>query len=306
MSALDHTHLSDRGDTVTHDNQLTSHDNQLTSRLTQSPETMQKRTARVPRPSKGTATTVTPSSARIPLPPSHIPISLMEGSPGGTLVEEEGGAAVSAGQAKGTRNHDDNDDWLMTSSASRPIVICDDGIGEEDIVMVTADSNNTAHSSRNEPLSACNVKERVKCPICGASFTEAQINAHLDRCLETSGRNTSCNGETQSLVQKKHKKLPKIVWNLLKDRELKKWLKDYHLPTTGRRHDMIQRLQEFSLRYNAQCDSQNPRTVEQVAGDMVKDDLARQSVSVPPADNMQVPKGCSDQEIDLLRRKGAT
>ena len=44
-------------------------------------------------------------------------------------------------------------------------------------------------------------------------------------------------------------------------------------------------------------------SVEQVAGDMVKDDLTRQSVSVPPVDNMQVPKGCTDEEMDQLRRK---
>ena len=44
-------------------------------------------------------------------------------------------------------------------------------------------------------------------------------------------------------------------------------------------------------------------SVEQVAGDMVKDDLTRQSVSVPPVDNMHVPKGCTDEEMDQLRRK---
>eukprot|EP00731_Ephydatia_muelleri_P000411 Em0001g411a len=262
MSTFDRTHHNDKGDAASHGNQPASR-----PQPTQSPEMTQKRTARVPRPSKGTAAIVSPTppppSISVPLPPSHIPVSLME----------EG---LSVGQANGARNHDD---WLMTaSSASSPIVICDDGTGEEGIIMVTEDPNNASfsHLSRNKPPSAGNSKQqRVQCPVCGASFTEAQINMHLDRCLQTSGASTSTSGDTQSL--QKPKKLPKI--------------------------DMIQRLQEFSLRYNAQCDSQNPRTVEQVAGDMVKDDLTRQSVSVPPVDNMHVPKGCTDEEMDQLRRK---
>ena len=70
---------------------------------------------------------------------------------------EEG---LSVGQANGTRNHDD---WLMTaSSRSSPIVICDDGTGEEGIVMVTEDPNDASfsHLSQNKPPSAGNSKQQ--------------------------------------------------------------------------------------------------------------------------------------------------
>ena len=45
----------------------------------------------------------------------------------------------------------------------------------------------------------------------------------------------------------------------MKDRELKKKLKEYHLPTHGQRKALIARLEEFTLQYKAQQDSLCPK-----------------------------------------------
>lgn len=49
----------------------------------------------------------------------------------------------------------------------------------------------------------------------------------------------------------------------MKDRDLREKVKQYGMPGKGPRAVLIERLKEFTLRYNAQCDS-NPKTSELV------------------------------------------
>lgn len=225
------------------------------------------------------------SGAKVPRPPSSIPASL--------LLDE--GTEMSTG----VQDCSHGDQPLSTSICS-PIMICDDDDDNLTLVENAARTSPGVHSLDERLPSASNRIRKVQCPVCGMTLSEGAINLHLDKCLQTSG---STSRHAQSSVETKVKRLPKIVWNLLKDKDLKKKLKEYHLPATGRRHDMIQRLQEFSLRYNAQCDSRNPRTIEQVANDMVKEDLSRQSASLPPSCSAQLPKGSTEEEIEQSRRK---
>ena len=44
------------------------------------------------------------------------------------------------------------------------------------------------------------------------------------------------------------------------DKQLRKQLKEYHLPTQGKRDVLLKRIKEFTLLYNAECDALNPRT----------------------------------------------
>eukprot|EP00731_Ephydatia_muelleri_P000402 Em0001g402a len=170
---------------------------------------------------------------------------------------EEG---LSVGQANGARNHDD---WLMTaSSASSPIVICDDGTGEEGIIMGRRiQTTRRFRMSGTKPPSAGNSKQqrgaststRGDTQRCGTPPTHRGLGNGVHRAHRTLVARLRL-AEAQETAQ--------IVWNLLKDKDLKKKLKDYHLlPLEGTCKDMIQRLQEFSLRYNAQCDL---RITEQV------------------------------------------
>lgn len=54
--------------------------------------------------------------------------------------------------------------------------------------------------------------------------------------------------------------MPKVVYNLLSDRDLKKKLKEHGLSSHGSRQQLIKRHQEFVHVYNAQCDSLNPKS----------------------------------------------
>lgn len=58
--------------------------------------------------------------------------------------------------------------------------------------------------------------------------------------------------------------MPKLVYNLLSVQELKRRLKECHLPLQGSRDQLIKRHQDFVYLYNAQCDSLNPKSGERI------------------------------------------
>ena len=115
----------------------------------------------------------------------------------------------------------------------------------------------------------------VECPVCGAAVKRSLINSHLDRCLADPFPSNPLNSDPLTStppsskgvgigVQYKHgrslPRLPKIVFSIMTDRELKKKLKEYGLPTQGQRKTLMARLQEFTLQYKAQQDSLHPKT----------------------------------------------
>ena len=122
----------------------------------------------------------------------------------------------------------------------------------------------------------------VVCPVCGKHTKANLINAHLDRCLSDPFPTLPllsnppplpstpppsrvppqivCDG---GIIYKRGSslpRLPKIVLSIMKDRELRKKLKEYHLPTHGQRAALIARLEEFTLQYKAQQDSLCPKS----------------------------------------------
>lgn len=58
----------------------------------------------------------------------------------------------------------------------------------------------------------------------------------------------------------KRKLLPKLVYSLLSDRDLRKRLKEHGLSTQGTKQQLIKRHQEFVHMYNSECDSLNPKS----------------------------------------------
>ena len=107
----------------------------------------------------------------------------------------------------------------------------------------------------------------VSCPVCQVEVFEKFINTHLDKCLNQitapssgSGSHASSSFSSSSSSSPRLKRLPKLVFNIMNDKQLRKQLKEYHLPTQGKRDVMMKRLKEFTLLYNAECDALNPRT----------------------------------------------
>ena len=56
--------------------------------------------------------------------------------------------------------------------------------------------------------------------------------------------------------------MPKLVYNLMRDAELRRRLNEVGLPASGDRSTLIRRHQELTLLYNAESDSLNPKSGE--------------------------------------------
>ncbi|XP_043298048.1 E3 ubiquitin-protein ligase RAD18 isoform X2 [Cervus elaphus] len=96
---------------------------------------------------------------------------------------------------------------------------------------------------------------KVDCPVCGVNIPENHINKHLDSCLSREEKKESLRSSVH-----KRKPLPKTVYNLLSDRDLKKKLKQHGLSVHGNKQQLIKRHQEFVHMYNAQCDALHPKS----------------------------------------------
>ncbi|XP_062977562.1 E3 ubiquitin-protein ligase RAD18 [Elgaria multicarinata webbii] len=147
--------------------------------------------------------------------------------------------------------------------------------------------------------SATKVVTKVECPICGVPVQELHINKHLDSCLTKDEKKDSLrsSGHTRKL-------LPKVVYNLLSDRDLRKRLKDYGLSTQGTKQQLIKRHKEFVHMYNSQCDSLNPKSVAEIVKELENVEKTRMQLesSKPREDSMTFAKNQTENEIDEIHR----
>ncbi|XP_058419218.1 E3 ubiquitin-protein ligase RAD18 isoform X3 [Diceros bicornis minor] len=112
-----------------------------------------------------------------------------------------------------------------------------------------------AHVPATPSTSTFKQVTKVDCPVCGVSIPENHINTHLDSCLSREEKKESLRSSIH-----KRKPLPKTVYNLLSDRDLKKKLKQHGLSIQGNKQQLIKRHQEFVHMYNAQCDALHPKS----------------------------------------------
>ena len=101
----------------------------------------------------------------------------------------------------------------------------------------------------------------VPCPVCQVEVFERFINSHLDQCLQRMTTPTSSHAPSSS-SSPGLKRLQRLVFTMMNDKQLRKQLKEYHLPNQGKRDVLLKRIKEFTLLYNAECDALHPRTSE--------------------------------------------
>ncbi|KAK9505406.1 hypothetical protein O3M35_009471 [Rhynocoris fuscipes] len=101
-------------------------------------------------------------------------------------------------------------------------------------------------------------EELTSCPVCEVKVPARNINIHLDSCLALDPA-----AKPKQKV-KRRSPLPKRVYTMMPEKNLKKFLKDYGLSTSGDRKTMINRLQRYTVIYNAENDAVNPRPVSEL------------------------------------------
>ncbi|KFM63245.1 hypothetical protein X975_25088, partial [Stegodyphus mimosarum] len=103
-------------------------------------------------------------------------------------------------------------------------------------------------------ISVFDGSNEVSCPVCYKTMPEKRINVHLDYCLKQKDNEDTSERKT----------LPKLVYHLLSEKEIKKKLKEQGLNTAGDRQTLIKRHKSFLTLYNANCDALNPKPVTEI------------------------------------------
>ncbi|XP_077181385.1 E3 ubiquitin-protein ligase RAD18 isoform X2 [Paroedura picta] len=157
----------------------------------------------------------------------------------------------------------------------------------------------TTRQPETPSTSATKTITKVECPVCGVPVQELHINKHLDSCLTSDEKKESLRSSGQ-----KRRFLPKVVYNLLSDRDLRKRLKQYGLSTQGTKQQLIKRHQEFAHMYNAQCDSLNPKSVEEIVKELERNEKTRAQLESKMAgkDRLTFANHLEENEIDEMHR----
>ncbi|NXC42703.1 RAD18 ligase, partial [Penelope pileata] len=145
--------------------------------------------------------------------------------------------------------------------------------------------------------SVIKVVNKVDCPVCGVAIPEEYINKHLDGCLAREEKKDRLRSSAH-----KRKPMPKVVYNLLSDRELKKKLKEHGLSAHGSRQQLVKRHQEFVHMYNAQCDSLSPKSVAEIVKELEKNEKIRVQLEFNKTgeNSMTFTKDQTEEEIDKI------
>ncbi|XP_071349775.1 E3 ubiquitin-protein ligase RAD18 isoform X2 [Trachinotus anak] len=215
---------------------------------------------------------------------------------------------VQRGKMQSARTHSANDADLHSATVRLPVSVKEEpmdmeevsvqglmSVKQEDTVSHSISTGfETAHSS--SPSKDVKPVIKVECPVCSVSVSQQFINKHLDTCLSSGEKKESL----RSSLGKTRQPMSKLVYNLLSMHELKRRLKECHLSMQGSRDQLIKRHQEFVHIYNAQCDSLNPKSAEEIAKEVEANEKIRNQLKGKAKPALVFTKTQTDKEIDEM------
>ncbi|KAI2663749.1 E3 ubiquitin-protein ligase RAD18 [Labeo rohita] len=135
---------------------------------------------------------------------------------------------------------------------------------------------------------------KVDCPVCGVGVPKQNINKHLDMCLSRDDKKEGLRSSGR------RKAMPKLLYTLITVPKLKKMLKECHLSAQGSREQLVRRHQEFTHIYNAQCDSLNPRSAEEIAKEVENNERLKNKLDSKRKPVIVTTKNQTAEEIEEL------
>ncbi|KAI1890922.1 hypothetical protein AGOR_G00158580 [Albula goreensis] len=170
-------------------------------------------------------------------------------------------------------------------------------VKEEEGQVPAAESSSSFASSSESPSTSQSGKATVKveCPVCSVGIPETHINKHLDICLIRDEKKESLRSSGN-----KRKPMTKLVYTLLSMSDLRRRLRELHLPTQGSRDQLVRRHQEFVHMYNAECDSLSPKSAQDIAKEVVQTEKMRAQLQRKAKTEMVFSKNQTEEEIQEL------
>ncbi|XP_013392094.1 uncharacterized protein LOC106160123 [Lingula anatina] len=144
-------------------------------------------------------------------------------------------------------------------------------------------------------------EDTVDCPVCGVAIKQRNINLHLDQCLNRSEKKEAL----RSSKPQKRKPMAKLVYNLMSDKDIRKKLKDIGLPSQGDRQTLIKRHHEFTMLYNSQCDSLNPKSAQEIIKDMERHERTKSKLALTASTQTRLAfeKGDSAENVEKAQKE---
>ncbi|XP_078342670.1 E3 ubiquitin-protein ligase RAD18-like isoform X2 [Oculina patagonica] len=143
----------------------------------------------------------------------------------------------------------------------------------------------------------------------GSSDDSASCSVIQEACSSTASSSTSTIKGSNALIQtvQKRKPLPKLVYSVMAEKELRQRLKEWNLSTKGDKSTLVKRHQDFVMLYNAQCDSPTPMTAAQIVKEVEKAEKTRAKEASSDAEastsGLHFEKNQSEEEMDKTRQK---
>ncbi|XP_075430803.1 E3 ubiquitin-protein ligase RAD18 isoform X2 [Ascaphus truei] len=165
-------------------------------------------------------------------------------------------------------------------------------VGNPDLLLIASGSDTPS-------TSALKVHIKVECPVCRVGILENYMNNHLDSCLTRGEKKDSLRSSVH-----RRKSMAKVVYNLLSERDLRKKLKEVGLSAQGSKKHMIRRHQEFVQMFNAQCDSQNPKSAAEIVCEVENNEKNRSLLEAKDGERgMTFTKGQTEEEIEGIHQQ---
>ncbi|XP_024126918.1 E3 ubiquitin-protein ligase RAD18 isoform X2 [Oryzias melastigma] len=153
-----------------------------------------------------------------------------------------------------------------------------------------------SHTTNPSPSKDVKPVIKVECPVCSVSVPQHFINKHLDSCLTRGEKKESL----RSSLGRGRRPMAKLVYNLLSMQELRRRLKECQLSAQGSRDQLIRRHQDFVQLFNAECDSLNPKSAEEIAKEVEANEKARSQLQGKIKPVMVFSKNQSVEEIEEI------
>ena len=145
-----------------------------------------------------------------------------------------------------------------------------------------------------KPSSSQNLS-KSPCPVCQVSVPTNNLQRHMENCKKPIQRR-------QSLEKRKPPALPKMVYNLLKDSDLKKKCKEFGLNAKGERRLLISRLQKYTLLYNTEILLDHPKSPLLISMQVDREEKEERAGKVDRPDILQYDRN-TDKEVIEAKQK---
>ncbi|XP_015589523.1 E3 ubiquitin-protein ligase RAD18-like [Cephus cinctus] len=152
-----------------------------------------------------------------------------------------------------------------------------------------------------QPVDMVDIRKESSCPVCKVEVSSQHINKHLDACL----KRDAMTDESRVSIKQKRKPLPKLVFNVMKDVELRKKMREYGLPSQGDRKTLETRFQRYSTLYNAECDKEVPRSVVELIKQCTEEEALEKKMqkAALTGNRLQVSRKADEQSNEEARKK---